>query len=182
MGAQLDLRCWVSANPLSKSAIVQIDWLKDGRKLTSSAGSNASQQTNNNNNRHRQLTIERANHLHIPTATQQTQLDFIASQSAAAASSSATTVNAARLLPTTTTTTTGNQLVAGSKLISSSLLTISALTKSDSGLYSCQFKLIPTPYVQSLNTSSSSQQQPIRITSGQAASGITLSVIEGKFC
>lgn len=49
------LLCHVGANPLAQSSILQIEWLKDGRRMAA--------QTSDNQSR---IQIERANHLHMP--------------------------------------------------------------------------------------------------------------------
>jgi len=54
-GAKLHLRCLVAANPLAQNTILQIEWLKDGRRLASS----------------QRLQVEKANHLHMPPPQQQ---------------------------------------------------------------------------------------------------------------
>lgn len=164
------LRCNVAANPLAQNTILQIEWLKDGRKLTT-----APVTTPNNNNQQQQLQsrtiqIERANHLHMPAASQIGHFEFVSGLSG----SQSRQKSAAN----------GNQLAASSKLIASSSLTINAISRQDSGSYSCHFKLIPAPSNWTPSKEASNQQhqqqQQIRITSGKAAQSIQVNVIEGK--
>ena len=164
----------MGANPLLQNTIVQIDWLKDGRRL---AAGNATRPT--------RLQIEKANHLHMPLAGQQQQQQLDRLSLATGAAEQSHQHEAARLL-------------------FASSLTISALAKTDAGAYSCQFKLIPAPSSaaglqqvagasQSAANSSLSgamafhfqqqqqQQQSARLIAGQSGQTIQLVVTEGKF-
>ena len=138
-GASTLLRCFVAANPLAQNQILQIEWLKDGRRLLSAAN-----QAGPAGVRQR-LQIEKANHLHM------------GSEPSAAVPASR------RQRP--------------GRLLTSSSLTIRQASKSDAGLYNCQFKLIPTP---SAGQGSAGAQQPARVSSGQAPVGLQLTVIEGE--
>lgn len=169
--SELSLRCSVAANPLGQNTILQIEWLKDGRKLQQPAQISSS--SNKQQASKSRLQIERANHLHMP----------LVGASASAAAPASGNKNGP------------NQLVSGSKLIGSSWLSISPLNKSDSANYTCQFKLIPAPpsntggqtthpnaahHQTFSSSSSSSMRNEIRITSGQANQTIQVNVIEGK--
>lgn len=157
MGSDLNLKCTVASNPLNQNTILQIDWLKDGRKIQASSNSSAAL----NQSRLQRLSIEKTNHLHMP----QSQLQPDAGPTAA------------------------KLLVSNSKLIGISSLSIKSLGKSDSGQYTCQFKLIPAPgggqqtqgQQQFASAATTGQSQPIRITSGQANNSLKVTVIEGKF-
>lgn len=185
-GDQLVLRCNVAANPLAQNTILQIEWFKDGRKLTTTPPSPT---TGSNNNQHRSqeqqqqqqqlfsgrsLQIERANHLHMPASSQIGQLEFVSGLSGSPSRQKSSASE--------------NQLAASSKLIASSSLTINAISRQDSGSYSCHFKLIPAPsnWTPSKEAGAASspnqqqQQQQIRITSGKANQTIQVNVIEGK--
>lgn len=190
-GLEFSLKCSVAANPLAQNTIIQIDWFKDGKRLSSSSpatlnGSILAQQQLNKQAANR-IHIERSNHLHMPN--QQQQVGPLGGESF----QSANTNNKAKQLNTI-----GNQLVASSKLLAVSSITIKFAQKSDSGIYVCQYKLIPAPGGTTnsipLNTVAAAatvpiqsnanlmlqQQQQIRITSGQANNTIQVNVVEGN--
>lgn len=156
------LRCSVAANPLAQNTILQIEWHKDGKKL--SAGPSVANAASQRQLEPR-IQIEKANHLHMPLSQsgQLSQVDFASGLPRQQQSNQ-------------------NQLAANSKLIGSSTLTVSALSKSDSGLYSCHFKLIPAPINGASNrVQTQQQQQQIKITSGRANQTMHVIVIEGKW-
>lgn len=198
------LRCSVAANPLAQNTILQIEWLKDGRKLTTPSPpqmtTNAIRQEQPLQQR---IQIERANHLHMPATVQIGQLEFVSGLStmaAAAGSFGSTSLSGPSLAGSQSNrpkSANGNQLAASSKLIASSSLTINAISKQDSGLYSCRFKLIPAPsnwappskeasqihhqqHPLQQSQQQQQQQQQIKITSGKAKQTIQVNVIEGK--
>lgn len=196
-GDQLVLRCSVAANPLAQNTILQIEWLKDGRKLTTPPPPPL--MTTNAIRQEQRIQIERANHLHMPATVQIGQLEFVSglSNMAATGSFGSTSVSRPSLGSQTNRqkSANGNQLAASSKLIASSSLTINAISKQDSGLYSCHFKLIPAPsnwappskeasqihhQQQPQQSQQQQQQQQIKITSGIAKQTIQVNVIEGK--
>lgn len=198
LGQRLQLRCFVGANPMLQNTIVQIDWLKDGRRLTTSSMSNSGGGgvgSTASASKLARIQIEKANHLHMPLASQQ-QLEQLA------ASRLATNLGSAGFSdPTSESSASGGLAVAANaRLLTASSLTISDLAKSDAGAYSCQFKLIPAPSTSAglqqvasggqANVSLASatllfqqqqQQQQARIISGQSGHTIQLTVIEGKF-
>lgn len=151
----MSLRCSVAANPVAHNSILQIDWLRNGQKLDASAKKSTAMLDN-------KLTIEKSSQLHLPT----TQGGSISSDS-----------NLQQLDKLRW----ANQLVASSKLMAASKLTISQVSGIHSGTYSCQFRLIPTPT--QLTGQSSSDEQLLtagRISSGRANESIQVNVIEGK--
>lgn len=132
---RFSLRCTVAANPSpSENTIVQIEWLKDGRKLANQSAISTSKSPG-------RLLIERANLLHMAAKSATSQ----------------------------------NQLTLGSKLIGSSSLTVSQALASDSGAYSCHFRLVPAPL-----SAGQQPQPPAQVTSGQANQSIQVNVIEGE--
>lgn len=112
---QLSLRCHVAANPIAHNAILQIDWLKDGRPLAPGAAGRQNQAT--------RIKIEKSNHLHMPVV-------------AGGEPGHQQRPPAAGPAP---------GWPAAGRLMAASSLAISRLVRADSGAYSCQYKLIPAP-------------------------------------
>ena len=188
----MQLRCLVGANPLLQNTILQIEWLKDGRRIqiappplsvTAAAGQQQQHQ------HEARILIEKANHLHIPLLAgagsgqhqhqaELSRLDLF--RSSYGGSGGDVHQSGPQFPPPTS-----------GRLLASSSLTIGSLNKSDAGLYSCQYKLIPAPSTGNQHHQAKAasqlqiqlqqqQQQQMKIVSGQASQSIKLTVIEGK--
>lgn len=171
------MRCLVGANPLLQNMIVQIEWLKDARRLTSVNGT-AARPTG-------RLQIERANHLHMPMhgAGQQptgesewAHFGGLASSARLLAASTLTIQPLAetdaglyscqfKLIPAPSTAGTGppQQVALG--------------PANASAPFQFQFLQQPPPHQQQLPGVLATH----RIISGQSSQAIQLTVIEGKF-
>lgn len=172
---QLSLRCLVGANPLGTASILQIEWFKDEQKLE------ATQQQQQQKPINFQFSIERANHLHMgPSLAQR----FASHNQQQHQPSPMMMLN----------TDSSQMLLASSKLLAASTLTLKTLSQASSGLYSCQFKIIPAPGAtaappasamgsqqqHATNNNQLQQQQSAKIISGRARQTIQVKVVEGR--
>lgn len=159
-GAQraVKLNCNFAANPFKRNAILQLEWLKDGRKINTS---NYNQERAPKRQQH--YVIERANHLHMSPEPFPV---------AAAAKSSLQQQQQLRKPPmdgigAQSSPETGHRLFA-----SSSLTILAPVMSIDSAQYSCQWRLIPHAQAQ--------QQPASTLQTGNSLDTIQLVVSEGK--